>query len=46
MFNTFCVEQFAIRVSQHLIKNMDRIRRKRKGEEVDDVDWTQAREVN
>jgi len=34
------------RVSQHLIKNMDRIRRKRKGEEVDDVDWTQAREVN
>jgi len=34
------------RVSRHLIKNMDNIRRKRKGEVVDVVDWTQAREVN
>jgi len=33
------------RVSKHLIKNMDNIRRRRKGEVVEVVDWTQAREV-
>jgi hypothetical protein len=36
-------------VSRHLIKNMDNIRRKRKGEvveAVEAVDWTKAREVN
>jgi len=34
------------RVSRHLIKNMDNIRKKRKGDVVGAVDWTQAREVN
>lgn len=49
-YNQEGVVIFFVRVSRHLIKNMDNIRKRRKGEVVEEVveemvDWKKATEI-